>query len=265
MVVNVFCQNKGWLFEDLKHHMARHGAVASDTPLHDADAWICLRDTEAHTIPDRRRAVVQCHHMNDFDHVDYGMISFCHPAQERKFRGLHGRAPKSFTLPIGSRDIPYSPLPQRPVLGFFCREVGLDRRLKGSDTFAAAVTLARQVMDFDVLMIGERLDHIAHLGTYECRAAVPDDYARITALAVTSTSICVPLSMYEALAAGRAVVSTPREMTFPARNLLFGEDARDLAAAFTCALSVKVTDRQMPYSRDDWARRQVQEAMALCA
>lgn len=264
MLVNVFCKNKGWLFEDLKQHMARHGAVASDTPMTDADAWICLRDTEAHTVPDRSRTLVQCHHMNDFNHVDYGMVSFCHPAQERQYRAMHGDRQQSFTLPIGARDVPHAPLPPRPVLGFFCREVGLDRRIKGSDVFAAAVTEARKFTDFDVLMIGERLDHISHLGQYECRAAVPDDYARITSLCVTSTSIAVPLSMYEAIAAGRAVASMRREMTFPCPTVFMADDAQSLAEAITSALSVRNAVPMMPFSRDDWARRQVEEAMRLC-
>lgn len=264
MKVNVYARNLQWLFEDLKHHMARHGAIASDSPILDADAYVCIRDSEAHLSPKPDKTVVQVHHINPVDLRGFGMISFCHPYQERQYREFDKKTP-SFTLPIGARDIPVTPLPDKPTLGGFFREVNSKgkKHLKGSLLFAEAVEIARRDFDFECLLIGENLEHIKHIGRYEKRAATPDDYARITALMTTSTSVNTPLSIYEGLAAGRPIVSTPREWTHDFTNIFTGESPKELAKAIIDALVAPKLIPQKPFDRDEWCKRQIEEARKL--
>lgn len=262
MKINVYCRNLGWLFEDLKREIASYGAAPSDSPLKYADAWICLRDKEAHLSPDKSKTLVTVHHIEPINHEGYGKIAFVHPFQQRQYQGNN----PSFVLPIGSRDVPQSPFPDKPVLGGFFREVngGGKRNLKGSVIFKQAVELARQQIDFDVLLIGANLRHIADIGKYECRGALPDDYTRITALMTTSTSQMVPLSAYEAMACGRAIITTPREFPFKADNVFMAETVDGLADGIVKALTAPKMNVQKPFSRSDWCLRMIKEARELC-
>lgn len=260
MKINVYCKNKGWLFEDLKREIAEHGAVPSDSPLPDMDAYICIRDDEAKLSPQKRKTVVQIHHTNPIRHKGYGAISFVHPWQEKQYRRFSHRQ-KCFTQPIGTRNVPVTPFPDRPVLGYFCREV---RGLKRSDLFKDAVVRAKQDTDFDVLMIGEKLDHIAHLGTYEERAATIEDYQRITAFLTTSVSPMVPLSAYEALAAGRPLITTPREFPVDFSNIFTSKNAVGLASLISMVLKGPIHAPQSFFYRSAWAQKQCLEAAKLC-
>jgi glycosyltransferase involved in cell wall biosynthesis len=260
-LINVYCENKGWLFEDLKQLIAAQGAVASDMPLPDADAYICIRTRNAELSPKPEKTVVQIHDMDCFLGDKYGAISFVHEEQAKLWRkkGFRGRY---FTLPIGSRDIPYAPRPQRPTLGYFCREVGDKKR---SEFFAQVVKAAKKRMDFDVLMIGENLDSIKNIGKYIERAAVPADYARITAFMTTSVSPMVPLSAYEALAAGRPVVTTPRiwPSSHSWHGVYCGITEEELAEQVVRALKVNLCQPFAPFNRTAWAKEQVRIAKTL--
>lgn len=263
MKINVYCRNLGWLFEDLKKEIAGFGAVASEEPLQDADAWICIRDTEARLSPDKSRTVVTIHHTEKIDHQGYGLLSFVHPFPERNWRdnNLHD---DSVVLPIGSRPIPKSPLPSEPTLGFFCREHG--KGLKRSQMFADAVELARKKTAFKVLMIGQKLEHIAGIGKYEKRPAVPEDYARITALCSTSVSPMIPLSVYEAMAAGRPIITTPREFPFDHYNVFQADNVEGLAQCMVEVLKfAPMMHIQKPFCRIEWAKTTFEQARSLCA
>lgn len=265
MIINAYARNLGWLFSDLQNLMGSLGCVVSETPIPNADAYICIRTKEFSKSPKPEKTLVQIHDLESYDLRGAGIISYCHPEQYMINRAKNHKTPY-FIQPIGSRDIPVTPLPEKPVLGGFFREVSHKGRkqLKGSDLFAQAVEIARKEMDFDVLLIGQNLEKIAHLGTYEKRGALPDDYSRITALMTTSTSRAIPLSTYEALAAGRSIVSTPREFTFNVENIFWGWDAKTLADAIIKALNVGEIKPQKPYDRLQWAEKQVQEAIKLC-
>jgi len=266
MRVNVYARNLGWLFTDLQQNIAKYGAIASETPLPDMDAYICLRDSEAHLSPKPDKTLTTLHHIHPVDLRGFGMVACVHPFQERQFRQRDTKTP-IFTLPIGARDIPVAPFPDKPVLGGFFREVHSKgkRNLKGSLLFKEAVEIARREFDFDVLLIGENLEHIASIGRYEKRGALPEDYARITALMTTSTSPMIPLSAYEALAAGRPVISTPREFPFNAANVVFGECARELSRQIIAVFSMENPRiaPQHPFSREDWCKAMVEEARKL--
>lgn len=262
-VINVYCRSLGWLFDDLKGLIASCGAIPSETPIPNADAYICIRTTEFNKSPRPEKTLVQIHSLEEYDLRGAGIISYCHPEQWRMNRAKNHKIPY-FIQPIGSRDIPVTPLPENPTVGAFFREVNKNGKpLKGSALFAEAVEIARREMDFDVLLIGDNLEKIAHLGTYEKRGAEPKDYSRITALMTTSTSKAVPLSAYEALAAGRALVSTPREFTFNVENVFWGWDAKTLADAIIKALNVGEVKPQKPFCRTEWAKKQIEEAIKL--
>lgn len=264
MIINVYCRSLGWLFDDLKGLIASCGAIPSESPIPNADAYICIRTTEFNKSPRPEKTLVQVHSLEEYDLRGAGIISYCHPEQYRINRAKNHKIPY-FIQPIGARDIPITPLPEKPVLGGFFREVNSrgGKQLKGSALFAEAVEIARREMDFDVLLIGQNLEKISHIGRYEKRGALPEDYSRITALMTTSTSKAIPLSCFEALAAGRSIVSTPREFTFNVENVFWGWDAKTLADAIIKAFNVGEIKSKKPFCRTEWAKKQIEEAIKL--
>lgn len=254
--INVFSRDNGWLFDDLKREISLCGAIPSEKPIDNADAWICIRSSEYELVPDKKRCLIQIHDVKNNVPSGFGQYSYVHEYQQRISEQ------KGFVLPIGSREIQYEDLPKIPTIGFFCKEYG---NLKRSNMFFEAVMLAKTECKFKVLMIGDALDKIKRCGTYIRRGALPSDYGRIDALVSCSVSPMVPLSCYEALAAGRQVISTPREWPFKTNMIKEGENAEDIAEIIYDV----VNDRRlykplMPYSREDWALRQYQEAIKLC-
>lgn len=267
--INVFCRNLGWLFEDLKRALAVAGAHASTEPERQADAWICIRSREWEQIPDLGRAVVQIHDLQLRPAPSRlelaGCVQFVHPFQASKWQavGFKGRFE---VTPIGSRACiaPAHSRPARPTIGFFCRVT--KNNPKGSPLFHAAVLLARRRADFDVLLIGSRLEHLADLGRYEKHAAGPRDYARIDALACTTQSPCVPLSAYEACAAGLPVISTPRQ--FPGDSwpmILRADSAEGLADHIVQVVASRPRHTgHKPYTLESWADETLRIARQLC-
>src|SRR5690606_19121100 len=77
-VINVYCEARGWLFDDLRREIAKHGAVASTHPRPDADAWICIRSREFGKTPDPTRTVLQVHDLKTKPRAA-GHVSFVHP------------------------------------------------------------------------------------------------------------------------------------------------------------------------------------------
>jgi hypothetical protein len=268
--INVFCKDNGWLFSDLRREFGEHGAEISDLPSNTADVWICVRSDELQIVPDISRTIVQVHNMFPVDIDLYNRclgVSFTHPMQLFLWR-TNGFTGNYTVCPIGSRsNIQASAsLPERPTLGFFCGETRLMH--KGSDLFAAAVKEARKVIDFDCLMIGRNLDHIAHLGSYEQNAAGPRDYQRIDALFTASISPGVPLSVYEACSIGKPIISTPR--WFPGdgwKSIFFGESPEILAGHIVSVLqsrrelhSEAPKNSHAPYTLDGWISQNLEYA-----
>lgn len=268
MIINVFSKNRGWLFEDLKNEISKYGAIASETPIPSAAAWICIRSEELADITDRSknieksRTVVQIHNATSDRLTGFGAISFVHEAQKVAWGDF---SEKHLVLPIGSRRIPYTTkLPRKPTIGFFGREV--DDNLKRSAMFGKAVLMAKEKVDFDVLMIGERLEHIAHIGTYEKRDAGPDDYRRVDATVTCSVSPMIPLSTYETCSAGRTVITTPRIWPSGANweMVKTGETVEQLADHIVDVVTNRKTYKPVNlYNRADWAKAQVELAKGL--
>src|SRR5688572_28381030 len=65
--INVYAENYGWLFEDLKQHFKslnrNYGfeVLVSDQPLPGADVWVALRTKEGGASPDIGRTVICIH------------------------------------------------------------------------------------------------------------------------------------------------------------------------------------------------------------
>lgn len=256
MKINVYCKDKGWLFEDLKNTIALKGATPSEKPLSGFDKYICIRTKEANLSPNPKKTVVQVHDMATYDLRDYGKISLVHESQAQNVKG------SMEITPIGSRMLRRSCLPEKPTIGFFCREVGDNK--KGSDIFEKAVLKAKKKIEFDVLMIGQRLEHISHLGKYENRPANIDDYDRITALFVASKTPMIPLSAYETLASGKAVISTPRLWPDTYSAVKEGRTLNDLSENIINVVeNPKLYHTEMRFWRDSWAKRQIELAKAL--
>lgn len=231
LLVNVFCKDKGWLFEDIKRALVDNGCIPSEYPISTAEAWICIRSSELHKSPDIRRTIVQVHNMEPHD-IDLfnscaGVI-FNHPMQKWLWQ-REGFNNRFIVRPIGARkDVQVSSeLPDIPTIGFFCGE---NRQMwKGSNVFAESVLRARQVVNFNCLMIGRGLQHLKHLGSVEKKAAGVDDYSRVDAVFCASISPGIPLSVYEALASGLKVITTPRWFIHPTPvNVLIGDDVEAL-------------------------------------
>ncbi|MXP59066.1 glycosyltransferase [Pantoea sp. Taur] len=266
-LINVYCQNKGWLFNDLKEKLTTFGCTPSTLPFKKADIWLCIRSSELKLSPDITRTIVQVHNMEPHDihlfNAALGVI-FTHPMQEWLWKrsGFNG---SSITVPIGTRaEIkPFKTIPDRPTVGFFCGENKLG--WKGSSTFKKVVLAAKKDFDFDVLMIGRGLEHIEDLGVYEKRAAGPDDYSRIDVLFTASISPGVPLSVYEACACGKSVVTTPR--WFPSgrwTTVKTGQNNRQLVNHLKNSLlnrekylesSEKLSFS--PYTLEDWTEKNI--------
>ncbi|EOX8193535.1 hypothetical protein ACPWL5_004535 [Escherichia coli] len=212
--INVFAKDKGWLFNDLKNHFNNSisSLTISNDPKKNHDLYICIRSSEAKLSPSITNTIIQVHNMEPHDiHLFNSCLGviFTHPMQEWLWK-RSGFNNHHITIPIGARKacLPFSAIPLRPAVGFYCGENKLKQ--KGSHIFKQVIIEARKQMEFDVIMIGRGLDHIAELGIYEQRAAEPIDYSRIDTLISASVSPGVPLSVYEALSCGKPVITTPR-------------------------------------------------------
>jgi hypothetical protein len=265
-MINSYAVEKGWLFSDLQRIYEANGAVVSQYPRRDASSWMVIRSTELVYTPDISRTVAQVHDMNPQD-LSLFREAYCtvftHPNQLLLWQaaGFKGRY---VIRPIGTRRAitPAAIALPRPVVGFFCGEN--TKLTKGTDRFARLVEVVRRDHDIDVLMIGRGLSHIAHLGLWEDRAAGPEDYRRIDLLVSASTSPGVPLSVYEACAAGLPVVTTPR--WFPGSGdwptvMQCEDDKRlSLAVGYVVRNREKLMDRRVararsPYVLEDWIEK----------
>ena len=250
MKINVYCENRGWLFEDLKQLIASKGATPSEKPLSGYDKYICIRTKECKFSPSSENTLVQVHDMGEYDLRKYGLVSLVHPSQADNVKGCME------ITPIGSRDIRKSGLPQKPTVGFFCREVKGHK--KGSEIFAEVVQRARQEIDFDVLMVGQKLQHIKHLGKYEERAADVNDYSRITALFTASQTPMIPLSVYEAISVGRSIITTPRVWTADFQGIFEGKTVDELVSqTLQVVKQNKLWQSDVVFKRDAWAEQQI--------
>lgn len=256
MKINVYCKSKGWLFDDLKKQIAKLGAISSNTPIDDADAYICIRTNEAMLSPKPEKTVVQVHDMKKHKLFGYGIVSLVHESQS-----VFTDAEK-FIQPIGSRGIPDFELPERPTIGFFAR--ALNHENKGKDIFERSILEAKKHCDFDVLMIGNNLNDIEYLGEYEARAAGIMDYSRVSALFTASQTPMIPISIYEGISCGRAIVTTPRVFPFDYDGIMVGNNYNELSEKIVYHVNnYRKYNPVNKYTRYDWCMKQIELAKKL--
>ncbi len=248
-VVNVVARNHGWLFEDLKRHFTALApssvcVKATENPLRQAAAWIFLRTQEAARTPDARRTLVQIHDLWDDGLyrsggkrrrvTECGGVTLTHRDQTRilEASGISLGRKRVIQRPLGaSQRFRARSAPGREfVIGWVGRPVmhgGRDIKrthwlVKALETLTGrAATPPAGREKIGVLLLGERLGEahrqLQDLGIrcrYRRRAEYPFDtyprhYRELDALVVTSESAAGPNSLYEALASGVPVVSTP--------------------------------------------------------
>lgn len=235
--VNVYAEDYGWLFEDLKQHLlaAADTGVAvtvSTAPQQTADRWIALRTTEAHCSPDPTRTVVCIHDFfDDADLYGYtgrrrgvreaGALWLCHPAIRALLArdGVDVSRCHVLERPIGALAAfsPRQHLPPRFTIGW----IGRHDPIKRLPTLLAILAqMARTWAEIDVLLVGEDLApiaaEVAAMGItvhhYDRRVvpieACPALYRQMDALLVTSASEGQPMVLFEALASGVPVISS---------------------------------------------------------
>lgn len=213
MVVNAWCTNRGWLFEDLKAHFASAGAVVSDHPLSNADAWICIRASESGLAIDPLRTVLQIHDMKTQAAAGFGGYSLVNPDQA----GQIPQPCRFLVCPIGASRM-FSPggPPSTFTVGWVGRNTGPN---KGLEILRHAIAVLWS--DVRLILMGQGLSEIArdlrrfceviHLdrGHGYDHAEAPGWYREMSALIITSRIEAGPLPLFEALASGVPVLSTP--------------------------------------------------------
>jgi glycosyltransferase involved in cell wall biosynthesis len=237
--INVYAEDRGWLFEDLKKHFQSlnqiHGfeVTISEQPLMTANIWVALRTMEAVKSPDLRRTVVCIHDVLFDDEMyrqngsrgvvrDAGALVLSHPDQ-RTILAAEGISLEGIPIlerPLGALKtfVPRRKLPAcfnvgwigrahpRKRLGWFVQamlELGLGPdqlqvTLIGSGLSDAAVALRANEVDCQLY------DRDLHpISVY------PQLYQNLDCVVITSTTEAGPLPLFEALATGLPVVSTP--------------------------------------------------------
>ncbi len=227
-----------WLFGDLRE---RFGAtqvpgirvVTSEEPVSDADGWIFIRTGEAASSPDLARTVVCLHDLYSHDGMyspqgqrgaihRAGALVLCHPHQ-RAILGDAGVALDGKLLlerPLGALQA-FTVRERRPE-SFTVGWVGRDHWRKRPEFLVETMERFRNLCPtVCVILIGKELDSLhAQISTtgIECLlhdrrntsiAEYPSLYQALECLLITSCTEAGPLPLFEALASGVPVVSTP--------------------------------------------------------
>ncbi len=244
--INVYAENLGWLFEDLKDHFRRlringFEVVASDRPLIEADAWVALRTHEATLSPDPRDTVVCLHDLHDNPGLygaggmrrgvrNAGALVLSHPEQRRI---LHASGVSLDGVPVLERPLgalagfrPRQRGPERFSVGW----IGRNHPRKRLSWFVEAMCGLRPAPgEVEATLIGLELEPPRGLSLQDgadrlrrrgipCRICArevhpisdyPRLYRELDCVVITSTTEAGPLPLFEALATGLPVVSTP--------------------------------------------------------
>ena len=240
MLINPYCADLGWLFEDVKRLFGRldgyigpDSVTPSETPLSEVASWICIRSWETRSSPSPSRTVVQIHSLDprlilgteDPDAVakaihNCGGLVFTHPKQPVILRelGIAVANKRCLLRPIGALDIFTEREELSPMPTFAW--VGRDTGSKRTHLFTEAAMLAAQTTDISVEFVGANLDKhfvaaapIVKNAVLHDRKVTPiEDYPRIyqrcDAVVITSELEAGPMCLYEALASGVPVITT---------------------------------------------------------
>lgn len=228
-MINVYCRDRGWLFQDLQALFRKAGAVTSEEPLPYADAWICIRTDEWKKCPDPRRLVLQIHDMweHDWPTQKIGALVRSHPNQ----RELD--ASYTMTRPLGALRCmqPMSmPLVRADLtLGWVGRPANLNGlTVKSPQPLHWAVSNIRKhkllpdTADIRVMLVGTQLQMFAdslervpgvQVDVFDRSVfgveTYPSLYAQMDIHVITSTIDAGPVTLFESLACGIKTLSTP--------------------------------------------------------
>ncbi|HSR68820.1 MAG TPA: glycosyltransferase [Acidobacteriota bacterium] len=287
LTVNVVARNHGWVFEDLKEHFLAAASAGirvllSERPRSDADRWIFIRTQEAVSSPDPSRTLVQIH--DNFDNGLYRRggrrhcVASCrglcliHPQQRGilERNGVDLSQKKILERPIGAlkafqlRESLYP----RFTVGWVGRPVRhFGREVKRIDAVVDALLAVGG--ELRVILLGERLEaqhqrlaqagiecHYLHRSRHPLQE-YPRHYAEFDCLAIFSSTEAGPLCLFEALACGVPVVSSPvgwaPQLIREGRNGLIAESIDDLARAI-CDIRGQ---------REDWFQRRLDIRQSL--
>ncbi len=223
-MINVYCKDKGWLFQDLQALFRKAGALASEDPLPYATSWICLRTDEWNRCPDLSRLVLQVHDLWQHDLPrSVGALVRSHEDQ-REIPAGHG-----FCRPLGAISI-MRPL-ERSRGGdiFTVGWVGRPARWHGQEVKSPqplinALRILRheqKIEEVRVILMGSGLlqyaEECSKIAGVTCdlyqRSEHPIEtypalYAQMDLSVITSTIDAGPLPLFESLACGVPVLST---------------------------------------------------------
>lgn len=231
MIVNPYCRNYGWLFEDLKASLAAvelEGVTVttSETPLPEADAWICIRANEFagldRTKDMHKRTVVQLHDYRPCSPpIHFGAVQMVNERQ----RKTAPAANRYEVIPLGPRAgfRVRESMPERPTVGWVGRDVVYQgRHIKRPELFVEVIKKLREAgvdvqarihggglsMSFYVEQIADMGAGCHHINGRRTVDSLQRFYESIDVLISTTEPEPGPLSIFEALACGVPVVST---------------------------------------------------------
>lgn len=279
---NVVARNKGWLFEDLKQAFAQVRlpdirVLVSDKPKSEADAWLYLRASEIAGSPDRSRTLVQIHDLfddgayavngNRRDVGECAALSFTHTGQQAilEANGIDLSTRTLITMPMGAgRDFKLRQRPpKRFTVGWIGRPVSYQGRdFKRLEWFYQGLESAALGDSVLVALIGDRLQqlhrrllesgfdsHCYPRSRYQYRH-YPALYEKLDCVVITSEFAAGPNCLYEALATGLPVISTP--CGWAGKLLLDGENGFLVNSPAEIGEAI----RRIHDSREYWFSRQ---------
>ena len=241
--VNVYAENYGWLFEDLKRHFlageaAGRRITTSCVPDPVADRWIALRTSETGRSPDPANTMACIHDLFDEPGLygpggtragagGAGALWLCHPGARailaRDGIDLSADAERHrilFERPIGALAMftPRTILSERFTVGW----IGRNDPVKRLAIFEAAMArLALTEPDTLVMLVGEDIGGVADAVratgldvSHHDRRVVPIEhcprlYQAMDVLVLTSATEGQPLALFESLAYGVPAITSP--------------------------------------------------------
>ncbi|MEL6864778.1 MAG: glycosyltransferase [Bacteroidota bacterium] len=238
--INIYAQNKGWLFEDLKNHFRAMevpgvNLLVTDEPLalEAADIWVCIRTTELGHSPCLERTLACMHDLYD-DPVLYqrggsrhamreaGGWILCHPQQKEMLKENDIYPPPEILLEQALGALSFFNLRTQLAEVFTLGWVGRNHwRKRPTWIEDLAKQLHQHAYSFRLLLLGRDFEemHQALLDQgIDCRYGnradhsikdYPAWYHQMDALVISSSTEAGPLTLFEALHCGVPVLSTP--------------------------------------------------------
>ena len=239
MLINVCVRGShDWLFGDLRERLQRTNVsgvrvIASEEPVRDADGWVFIRTGELALSPDLSRTVVCIHDLYSHDEMyapggsrgcirQAGGVVLCHPQQRVILNdaGISLAGKLTLERPMGALEI-FTVRQQRPEV-FTIGWVGRGHWRKRPEFVLETLNHFQEVCPgFRIMLIGKDLET---LDEQLCAAGIdcalhdrsvtsigdyPQLYQNLDCLLITSCTEAGPLPLFEALASGLPVVSTP--------------------------------------------------------